>query len=223
MPKRLFSLLLCLVLLVCLVPSAALAEVDYDAVTVKKGDTILKLLAINSLSYETEKYVVMVLNRMDRESQMEKLSIGDVIKIPRAPKDIVGSAPHLISNKDTIGYYVVPQSIKEGDTIKYYYKLWGLRYNDYVDIIKSLNPGRNLDMIYAGELYYLPTTENNLKTNVYTTVMCHVMLEDETVESVFSRYGIDFEARREELQRYNTVNFDRFRPGSKLYIPLIWD
>ena len=223
MPKRLFSLLLCLVLLVCLVPSAALAEVDYDAVTVKKGDTILKLLAINSLSYDTEKYVVMVLNRMDRESQMEKLSIGDVIKIPRAPKDIVGSAPHLISNKDQIAYYVIPYSITAGDTLKFIYKLWGLRYDDYVDIIKSLNPDRNLDLLYVGDLYYLPTTEDNLKTKVYTTVMSHVMLEDETVESVYSRYGIDFASRREELQRYNPVAFERFRPGSKLYIPLVWN
>lgn len=223
MLKRLCSLLLCLVLLACLVPSLAMAEVDYDEVTIKKGDSVLKLLEINSLSYENEKYVVMVLNRLDREKKMEVLSIGDVIKIPRAPKDIVGSAPHLISNKDEIAYYVIPYSIQSGDTIKFIYKLWGLRYNDYVDIIKSLNPDRNLDLIYAGDLYYLPTTEDNLKTNVYTTVMSHVMLEGETVESVFARYGIDFEKRKDELQRYNTVSFDRFRPGSKLYIPLIWD
>ena len=102
----------------------------------------------------------------------------------------------------------------------------GFKYeleDDYVDIIKSLNPDRNLDLLYVGDLYYLPTTEDNLKTKVYTTVMSHIMLEDETVESVYSRYGIDFASRREELQRYNPVAFDRFRPGSKLYIPLIWN
>ena len=223
MMKRLFSLLLCLVLLACLIPSLALAEGDYDEVTIKEGDSVLKLLEINSLSYDTEKYVVMVLNRMDREAQMEILSIGDVIKIPRAPKDINGSAPHLISNKDQIAYYVIPYSITAGDTLKFIYKLWGLRYDDYVDIIKALNPDRDLDLLYVGDLYYLPTTENNLKTRVYTTVMSHIMLEDETVESVYSRYGIDFEKRREELQLYNPVDFDRFRPGSKLYIPLVWD
>ena len=119
--KRLFSLLLCLVLLGSVVPGFAFAEADYDAVTVKEGDTVLKLLEINSLSYENEKYVVMVLNRLDRESKMETLSIGDVIKIPRAPKDIIGSAPHLISNKDQIAYYVIPYSITAGDTLKFGY------------------------------------------------------------------------------------------------------
>ena len=221
--KRVFSMLLCFALLACLVPSFALAEVDYDAVTIKKGDTVLKLLEINSLSYENDKYVFIVLNRMDREAQMETLSIGDVVKVPRAPKDIVGSAPHLISNKDQIAYYVIPYSITAGDTLKFIYSLWGLRYADYVDIIKALNPERNLDLLYVGDLYYLPTTESNLKTKVYTTVMSHTMLEGETVESVYSRYGIDFEKRREELQGYNPVDFDRFRPGSKLYVPLVWD
>ena len=102
MYKRLFSLLLCLVLLGSVVPGFAFAEADYDEVTIKEGDSILKLLEANSLSYENEKYVVMVLNRFDRESQMEVLSIGNTIRIPRAPKDIVGPAPHLISSKDQI-------------------------------------------------------------------------------------------------------------------------
>lgn len=221
--KRLFSLLLCLVLLGCLVPGLAFAEVDYDEVTIKEGDSILKLLEANSLSYENEKYVVMVLNRFDRESQMEVLSIGNTIRIPRAPKDIVGSAPHLISNRDQIAYYVIPYSITAGDTLRFIYKLWGLRYDDYAELIKALNPERNLDLLYVGDLYYLPTTENNLKTNNYTTVMSHIMLEDESVESVYSRYGIDFVNRKDELQRYNPIEFERFRAGSKLYIPLVWN
>ena len=220
--KRLFSLLLCLVLLGCLVPGLAFAEVDYDEVTIKEGDNVLKLLEANSLSYENEKYVVMVLNRFDQESQMEVLSIGNTIRIPRAPKDIVGSAPHLISNRDQIAYYVIPYSITAGDTLRFIYKLWGLRYDDYAELIKSLNPERNLDLLYVGDLYYLPTTENNLKTNNYTTVMSHIMLEDESIESVYSRYGIDFVNRKDELQRYNPIPFERFRAGSKLYIPLLW-
>ena len=221
--KRLFSLLLCLALLACLTPSPALAENDYDVVTIQKGDTVRDLLEKNQLSYDVEKYVVMVLNRFDRETQMETLSIGNTIKIPKSPDSIVGSAPHLISNKDQIAYYVIPQSITAGDTLKFIYQLWGLRYDDYVDFIKSLNPERNLDLLYVGDLYYLPTTENNLKTNTYTTVMSHIMLEDESIESVYSRYGIDYVNRKDELQCYNPVSFDRFRAGSKLYIPLLWN
>ena len=40
---------------------------------------------------------------------------------------------------------------------------------------------------------------------------------------IYSRYGIDFVHRRDELQRYNPIPFERFRAGSKLYIPLVWN
>ncbi len=49
------------------------------------------------------------------------------------------------------------------------------------------------------------------------------MLKGEKAEQVFSRYGIDFEARRGELQRYNATDFDDLKTGDKLMIPLIWD
>ena len=223
MTKRILALLLCAILLVCLLPTTALAEDDYDLIVVQKGDNVKKLLEANKLDYDSQKYVVMVLNRLEHESQLETLSIGQTIKIPKSPLDIEGSAPHLISSRDRIEFYVIPYSIKPGNTLKYIYKLWGLRYDDYVDEIKSLNPGKDLDLLYVGDLYYLPTTENNLKTNIYTTVMSHVLLQDEPVESVLSRYGMDLEKDREMLQRYNVTDLSKLVGGDKLLIPLIWD
>lgn len=223
MSKRFLALFLCVMLFVLLLPAAAFAEVDYDTVTIQKGDTVLKLLKARDRSYETDKYIVMVLNRLDRESELEVLSVGQTLKIPKAVKDIEGTAPNLISSKDKIDYYVVPYKIQKGDTIKFIYKLWGLPYNDYADIIKALNPGKDLDQIYVGDLFFLPTTEKNLKTNVYTTVMSHTLLQDETPESVFARYGIDFEKNQAELQKYNTAPFFTMKAGDKLLIPLIWN
>jgi hypothetical protein len=165
----------------------------------------------------------MVLNGMDRESQMEILTIGETIKIPKAEKDIVGDAPHLISTKDKIHYYVIPYKVQKGDTLKFIYKLWGLPYDSYADRIAALNPGVDLDKLYVGDLVLLPTTEKNLKTNVYTTVMSHTLLQDESVESVFERYGIDFTKNRDELQKYNSKAFDKLGAGEKLLIPLIWN
>ena len=99
----------------------------------------------------------------------------------------------------------------------------GLPYNDYEDIIKDLNPDKDLDKIFIGDLFFLPTTEKNLKTNVYTTVMSHTLLQDETPESVFARYGIDFEKNQADLQKYNTAPFFTMKAGDKLLIPLIWN
>ena len=220
MSKRVLALALCFLMLTALLPCAAFAAEDYDTVVIKKGDTVLKLLEANGRDYQTDKYVVMVLNGMYRETQMEVLSIGDTIKIPKAEKDIVGDAPNLISSKDQIEYYVIPYKIRKGDTLRNIYKLWGLSYKDYASVIQALNPGKNPDMLSVGEIYYLPTTEKNLKTNTFITVMYHTMLQDETVESVFKRYGIDFTEKKTLLQTYNILPFSIMKAGDKLLIPL---
>ena len=221
MLKRTVALLLCILTLAHLLPAAALAAEDYDVVTIKAGDTIRKLLKANGRDFETDKYVVMVLNGWKREKQMDTLSIGDTVKIPKSIGDIVGPAPHLISSKDRIEYYVIPYVIQKGDTLKFIYKLWGLDYDEYVDTIKALNPGQDLELLYAKDLLYLPTSEKNLKTNTYTTVMSHVMLQDEAVESVVTRYGIDYQANKDYLQRFNLIELDQLKAGEKLMIPLL--
>ena len=52
--------------------------------------------------------------------------------------------------------------------------------------------------------------------------MSHLMLMDETPESVFARYGIDFDEREAELQQYNPLAFSAMKEGDKLLIPLVW-
>ena len=84
MAKRTLALALCILIFVSLIPCAAFAAEDYDTVTIEKGNTVLNLLEARGRDYDTDRYVVMVLNRMYRESQLEVLSIGDTIKIPKA-------------------------------------------------------------------------------------------------------------------------------------------
>ena len=222
MTKRFLALTLCILMFVCLVPCAAFAEEDFDSVTIQKGDTVLDLLAARGRDYKTDRYVVMVLNRMYRESQMEVLSVGDTIRIPKAKADIVGDTPNLISDADVIEYFVIPYKIQKGDTLKNIYQLWGMSYLQNANAIALLNPGKNPDKLSVGEIYNLPTTENNLKTNTYTTVMSHILLKDETPASVFARYGIDFAAREQSLQQYNQMAFSVMKEGDKLLIPLVW-
>ena len=222
MSKRVLALFLCVLMFVLLLPAAAFAENDYDVITIKKGDTVKKLLEANGRDYKKDKFLVMVLNHMDRESDMEILTIGDTIKIPKRESDIEGPATHLISQKDNIEYYVIPYKIQKGDTLKYIYKLWGLSYDNYADKIKALNPDKDLDTLYIGDLYYLPTTENNLHTKVYITVMGHILQAGESIEGVFSSYGIDFKDKQDYLQSFNVRDFSNMLVGDKLLVPLVW-
>ena len=222
MAKRTLALALCILIFVSLIPCAAFAAEDYDTVTIEKGNTVLNLLEARGRDYETDRYVVMVLNRMYRESQLEVLSIGDTIKIPKAKSEIKGEAPNLISEADGIDFFVIPYKIQKGDTLKDIYKLWGMSYLENAALILALNPGKNPDKLSVGEIYNLPTTEKNLKTNTYTTVMSHVLLKDESPKSVFARYGIDFSEKEADLQQYNLIPFAEMKEGDKLLIPLVW-
>ena len=222
MAKRTLALALCILVFVSLIPCAAFAAEDYDTVTIEKGNTVLNLLEARGRDYETDRYVVMVLNRMYRESQLEVLSIGDTIKIPKAKSEIKGEAPNLISEADGIDFFVIPYKIQKGDTLKGIYKLWGMSYLENAALILALNPGKNPDKLSVGEIYNLPTTEKNLKTNTYTTVMSHVLLKDESPKSVFARYGIDFSEKEADLQQYNLIPFAEMKEGDKLLIPLVW-
>ena len=222
MSKRVLALFLCVLMFALLLPAAAFAENDYDVITIKKGDTVKKLLEANGRDYKKDKYLVMVLNHMDRESDMEILTIGNTIKIPKRESDIEGPATHLISQKDNIEYYVIPYKIQKGDTLKYIYKLWGLSYDTYSDKIKALNPDKDLDTLYIGDLYYLPTTENNLHTKVYITVMGHILQAGESIEGVFSSYGMDFKDKQDYLQSFNVKDFNNMLVGDKLLVPLVW-
>lgn len=222
MAKRTLALTLCILIFVSLIPCVAFAAEDYDTVTIEKGNTVLNLLEARGRDYDTDRYVVMVLNRMYRESQLEVLSIGDTIKIPKAKSEIKGETPNLISEADGIELFVIPYKIQKGDTLKNIYKLWGMSYLENSALIQSLNPGKNPDKLSVGEIYNLPTTEKNLRTNTYTTVMFHVLLKDESPKSVFARYGIDFAEKEADLQQYNLIPFGEMKEGDKLLIPLVW-
>ena len=222
MTKRFLALFLSVLMILALLPAAAYAENDYDVITIKKGDTVKKLLEANGRDYKKDKFLVMVLNHMDRESEMEILTIGETIKIPKRASDIEGPATHLISTNDQIEYYVIPYKMQKGDTVKFIYKLWGLPYENYSDAIAALNPTKDIDNVHAGDLVYLPTTEKNLHTKVYTTVMCHILQDGDSIEGVFSRYDMDLNERQAELQTYNVKNFNNMVVGDKLLIPLVW-
>ena len=223
MKKRLFRVILCVCLLAALlsgIGSAAYAASDYFTVTLQKGDTVYSLCKANGLDYETEKNAIMVLNGMDLESQLSFLRAGDTIKLPS--KMSAASTQNVISTSDKVEYYVIPYVIEKGDTIAHVYWLWGLRFENYVEDIKSLNGVENLDLLYVGAIYLLPTTAENIKTDVYTTVMSHVMQRGETAYDIITGYGVNYYKNLSKLESYNGgKDLAKISAGEKLLIPVV--
>lgn len=190
---------------------------DYITVTVKKGDSACSLCKENGLDYKASKNLIMSLNNMKKESDLGELSAGDTIKLPTSSK-VKSSA---ISD-DTIKFYVVPYVIQKGDSIAHIYWLWGLRFENYQEHIKSLNERDNLDLLFVGDTYLLPTTSGNCKTATYTVVMSHTMKSGESVSDICSAYNVSYKDNQEKLERYNLgQDLTKLKAGDELLIPLI--
>ena len=125
-------------------------------------------------------------------------------------------------SRDEVEYYVIPYVIVKGDMLTDVYWRWGLKFENYADDIRSLNFIDNLDLLYVGAIYLLPTSVNNVKTEEYTKVMAHTMKRGETAYDVFTAYGIDYYENLGKLKSYNHGNdLTKIAAGEKLLIPII--
>ena len=125
-------------------------------------------------------------------------------------------------SRDEVEYYVIPYVIVKGDMLTDVYWRWGLKFENYADDIRSLNFVDNLDLLYVGAIYLLPTSVNNVKTEEFTKVMAHTMKRGETAYEVFTAYGIDYYENLPKLKSYNHGNdLTKITAGEKLLIPII--
>ena len=221
MTKKFLSVFLCVCIIssiFCATAVNAYAANDYFTVKVKSGDTMSSICSNNGINFEKNKNLIMVLNGMVKEAELDKLSVGDSIKLPTKAS---GSGKSIIS-EDKIKYYVIPYVIESGDYLSNIYWLWGLKFEKYAEDIKALNYTDDLDTLWVGSTYLLPTTEANVKTGNYTTVMTHTIKSGETAYDVFTTYGIDYDDNEKTLMRYNYGrNLTELTAGDELLIPLL--
>lgn len=219
MKRRPFRVALCLCLITALFCSfgvSASADAGYFSVELKSGDTVYSICKANGIDYEKNKNIIMVLNNMSKEAELDSLAAGTIIKLPTR-SSMNGS----IISKDKVKYYVIPYVIESGDTIAYIYWLWGLRFENYQEDIRAINQTDDLDLLFIGATYLLPTTEANVKTGNYTTVMSHIMQKGETVYDVCAAYDIDYTKNEDLLKRYNLDrDLTELSVGSEFLIPL---
>ena len=125
-------------------------------------------------------------------------------------------------SRDEVAYYVVPYVIQKGDMLTDVYWRWGLKFEDYADDIRSLNFVENLDLLYVGAIYLLPTSVNNVKTEEFTKVMSHTVRRGETAYDIFTSYGIDYYENLGKLKSYNHgEDLTKIVAGEKLLIPIV--
>ena len=248
--KRILSLVLCLALFVLLVPAAAMAWDGIVAVTLEQGDTVYGICQSYGLNYNDVKDIIMQLNGIDEEWKLGALYPGNTILIPAnfsmplVNVDPVYAEQTYYANpvyvqptyvqptyvqpvyevpEDSVLCYVVPYVIRSGDSIQKIYNRWGLRYETYAALIRSLNSVENLDSLVVGATYYLPTTWENVNPNsFYVTVINHVMRYGENAYDVFFDFGLNFNRYYTILECFNGWrDLTRLSAGDRLLIPVV--
>ena len=220
MKKKFLSIFICICIIssiFCATSVNAFAANDYFTVKVKSGDTMTSICKDNGIDFAKSKNLIMVLNGMTKEAELDKISVGASIKLPSksasSGKGSIGG--------DSIKYYVIPYVIESGDYISDIYWKWGLKYENYLEDIKALNYTDDLDILWVGSTYLLPTTKANVKTGNYTTVMTHTMKSGETAADILSSYDISYKDNKKKLERYNYGrDLTKLSVGDELLIPL---
>lgn len=225
MAKRLLSLILCLTIFVLLVPAAAMAWDGIVAVTLEAGDTVYDICRAYGIDYYEARDVILALNGFDEEWQLGTLYPGNTIVLPvnySMTETYNAPAPEDAFPADAVLFYVVPYTIHNGDTIENVYQRWGLRYETYAGMIRSLNGVQNLDALTVGTTYYLPTTLENVQPGFAVAVVCHVMRYGENAADVFYDYGINYGRYSNILLAFNGWrDLTRLSVGDQLLIPVV--
>ena len=195
----------------------AYAQTDSVTVRVEKGDTVYGLCQELGLSYNLCKSAIMSLNGFTRESQLGNIKAGSDMLFPAAESE-TNKVPVLAG--DSVAFYLMTYKFKEGDYLYGIYNLWGLDYDDYAADVLYLNDIPDPDKIPIGRLLRLPTNEENLMGNDYTTVVGHVMASGESVYEVCRSYGLDYYAMEDRLTEFNTGrDLTKIQAGQTLKIP----
>lgn len=225
MAKRILSLVLCLTMFVLLIPAAAMAWDGVIAVTLERGDTVYDICRSFGVDYYEARDTILLLNGFEEEWQLGTLYPGNTILLPvnYATEPAAEPVYEETVPADSVLFYVIPYTFRNGDTIESVYSRWGLRYETYAGMIRSLNGVLDLDSLTVGTTYYLPTTVENIgNAGFCVAAVCHVMRYGENAYDVFSDYGVNYSRYFTILQAFNGWrDLSKLGAGDQLLIPVV--
>ena len=248
--KRLLSMLLCAVMVVSLftglISSASAAdEIDY---TVVNGDYLFKICRAYGLDYYQCKNAIMVLNGYTSELQLNRLTVGQGIKLPASnavAATVKGSTSTTTTTTNTVtingvtttttssstingvasnynvAFYLIPYVMQYGDTLASVCNTMGSSYGAYSSMILGMNNIKNANNVWAGKTVYIPSTKAPASGACYA-VVAHTVSSGETMTNICSAYGTSYQANATLINGLNSAkNLNKIYAGQQVYIPVV--
>lgn len=230
------------------VPAVMVAGVEMGnrvvTVTVEKGDTLYSLCSNLGFGYKTYKDLLMKLNGFSDEAKLINLKADDTLVLPvsleaadelsialglkKADKEkakeekklLVAGNMEKVSLGDTALYYLTEYKVQKNDNIKNLLSEWGIKFEDYSDLILSLNGLTDFNHISTGKILLLPT-DLIFENGIYYTVVSHKVQSGDTAASICKGFGLEYNKALDTLKKLNpSVGFPNISAGALLNIPV---
>ncbi|MDO5444277.1 MAG: LysM peptidoglycan-binding domain-containing protein [Eubacteriales bacterium] len=248
--KRFLSMVLCMVLVASLFTgfvSTASAD-DVLSYPVKDGDYLFKICKAHGLDYYQCKNAIMILNNFTTEIQLNRLTVGQVVKLPAsnavaATVKATSSTTTTVTTSTTVGgttttttststvsgnlsnynvaFYLIPHVVQYGETLASICNTYGTSYGQYASMILGMNSISNANNVWAGKTIYVPSTKAPTGGGFYAVVN-HVVSSGETMTSICNNYGTSYAANATLINGLNSkTNLNTIYAGQSLYIPVV--
>ena len=250
--SRLISLALCICMVMSLFTgfTASASADDVITHTVANGDYLFKVCKSYGLDYYQCKQAIMALNGFTSEQQLNRISVGQRIKLPASNAvaatvkatttttttvttattvsgvtTTTSSTSTVSGAAATVGYpvefYLVPHKVVSGETLDRICTDLGTSYYQYSDIINAANGITNVNSIKAGTTVYIPTNVAPASGSFYG-VVAHKVTSGQTVTSICGNYGTNYESNKKLVNGLNSsVNLNKIYANQKLLIPVL--
>ena len=219
--------------------------IDY---TVKDGDYLFKVCQKHGLNYYQVKGAIMTLNGFTSEQQLNKISVGQHIQLPATnavaatvksstvttttvkTSTTVGGTTTTTTTVSTltgdlgnytVAYYLVPVTVKNGDTLNTLCNELGTSYYNYANVILRVNGLGGPNSLQAGSTIYLPTTKPFTAGSGYA-VIAHSVATGENLTKICEGYGLNYQAATTKtlVEGVNpNKNLNMLWSGDVIYIP----
>ncbi len=246
--KRFISLLLCMCMVVTLFTGLGVtASADDDVIThtVTNGEYLFKICKAYGLDYYQCKSAIMALNGFNSEAQLNRISVGQVIKLPGSnavaqtvkstttttttvsTSTVVNGTTTTTSSTSavqsnlvgrTVSYYLVPHVVAKGETLNDICNALGTSYYAYASVILGVNGLASPNKLQAGKTIYVPSATAPA-TGGYA-VVAHSVAAGETLTSICSQYGLDYQSNKTLVNGLNSgTNMNKIYAGQTIYVP----
>lgn len=243
-------MMLCIVLVMSLFAGLEVSASADDVIThtAANGDYLFKVCKSYGLDYYQCKQAIMALNGFTSEQQLNKISVGQQIKLPAsnavaatvkastvttttvATTTTIGGTTTTTTTTSAVSgalggynvaFYLVPHVVSSGETLNGICNGLGTSYTANSAMILGMNGISNANNIKAGKNVYIPTTKAPVSGNCYAVVE-HTVSSGENLTSICSQYGVNYASNAQLVSGLNAgKDVSRIYAGQKLYIPVL--